>query len=201
MTLDGISRGKFVSSSWMISSTACSISFHGERPLLARLRDAAEQLVPVKRFAAPVALDHADVRALDLLVRGEAEFADEHFPASPDRGTVLRKSGIDYFVFDPTAFWAAHGSSKLQTPAFITRCCGVKLLCQTNPDPILLRKLNPRPLQQRLQDFFRLEILHRHLIRRPAMRGVIRVDLSHRLRDFIQSPESEQPAFCRRNAA
>ena len=63
----------------------------------------------IKNFVTPISLDHAQIAALDFLVRGEAVRAAETNASTPDTGVIARLPRIDDLVIAVSALWTAHG--------------------------------------------------------------------------------------------
>src|SRR4029453_18817873 len=78
------------------------------RTLFESLGDAARKLATIERLVRPVALDHAQVRALDFLVSRKTISALEALAAPANAGAIARLSGIDNLVITRAALGATH---------------------------------------------------------------------------------------------
>src|SRR4029077_18738421 len=70
--------------------------------------DAAGELAPIERLLRAVALDHAEIGALDFLVSGETIAAFETLAPPANARAIARLSGIDYLVITRAALGATH---------------------------------------------------------------------------------------------
>src|ERR1019366_6001189 len=80
----------------------------GNRPPGEGLAQAAGQLVPVELLTTAIALHHDQAGRLDPLIGGEAHAARGAFAASPDRGGVIKVTGVDDARLAVAALWTAH---------------------------------------------------------------------------------------------
>lgn len=75
-------------------------SVHGDGAFLAGFDEAAHEFLAVECLACAVAFDDSELGAFDLLVGGVAVGALKTFPAATDGCAILRRSGIEDFVFE-----------------------------------------------------------------------------------------------------
>jgi hypothetical protein len=76
--------------------------------LFESFRNAAREFAPIEWFVGAIAFHHAQIRALDFLVSGEAITAFETLAAPANAGAVARLSGIDYLIITRAALGATH---------------------------------------------------------------------------------------------
>ena len=83
----------------------------GDRPLLAGLEHAAQELAPVKGLPGAALLDDHQGEHLHGLVGGEAILAFQALPPPADAGAVVGGAGVDDLAVQGGAEWAFHISS------------------------------------------------------------------------------------------
>lgn len=93
---------------------------HAYRAFLAGLDHTAQDFLAVECLVYVVAFYHAQLRALDLLVRCVAVLTTYALTTSAYARAVLRHARVDHFVFHVTALDASHA------PHLSTICGGVK---------------------------------------------------------------------------
>src|SRR5437879_6780488 len=76
--------------------------------LLESFGNAAGEFSTIERLVSAIALHHPQVRALDLLVSGEAISAFEALAAPANAGAIARLTGIDDLVITRAALGATH---------------------------------------------------------------------------------------------
>ena len=104
----GISSPYFFVSSSIISLTVFSIASRLTGRFSHALSRPADQLAPVERLVAPVALQHAQVVALDFLVGREPMFAGETLPPATDNRLIFDGARIDDLIIASLTFGATH---------------------------------------------------------------------------------------------
>src|SRR5437016_9885724 len=88
--------------------------------LLESFGNAPSELPSIERLVSAIALHHAQVRALDLLVGGEAISAFEALAAPANAGAIARLTGIDDLVITRAALGATHSVKALNnTPRVV----------------------------------------------------------------------------------
>src|SRR5207253_1073239 len=88
--------------------------------LLESFGNAPSELPSIERLVSAIALHHAQVRALDLLVSGEAISAFEALAAPANAGAIARLTGIDDLVITRAALGATHSVKALNnTPRVV----------------------------------------------------------------------------------
>src|SRR3954452_7757517 len=87
----------------------------GDRPLVGRARETAQQLLAIERLPRAVALDDGDRRRLGALVRREAHAAVLALAPAADRVARLGEPGVDHAGRGGLAGGAPHGP-------YSTRC-------------------------------------------------------------------------------
>src|SRR5262249_30508522 len=96
-------------------------SSHADRPLLAPLQQARNQLLPVEPLTGAVFLDHHVRALLDPFVAGEALAAAETLTPTADHFPFFRLAGIDHLVAEVRAVGTLHAVTPMtlaaRTPA------------------------------------------------------------------------------------
>src|SRR6266404_2347602 len=83
--------------------------------LLESFGNAAGEFSAIERLVSAIALHHPQVRALDLLVSGEAISAFEALAAPANAGAIARLTGIDDLVITRAALGATHSVKGLNS--------------------------------------------------------------------------------------
>src|SRR5947199_10705332 len=78
------------------------------RAFLESFGNAAREFASIERFMGAVAFNHAQVRALDLLVSRKTISAFETLTASANAGAIARLSRIDNLVITRAALGSTH---------------------------------------------------------------------------------------------
>jgi hypothetical protein len=79
-----------------------------DRPFLACLGDARQELVPVKRLTASVALYDPKISPLNFLIGGESLGTIDALTAPTDASAILGQSRVNDAVFETPASGAIH---------------------------------------------------------------------------------------------
>src|ERR1041384_7835246 len=79
-----------------------------DRTFFARFGQAVHEFAAIEWFMGAIALDNAQVGALDLLVGREAIGALQTDAAAADAGTITRLAGVDDFVVTKAALGTTH---------------------------------------------------------------------------------------------
>src|SRR5437763_6074002 len=87
--------------------------------LFESFRDTGGQFAPIKRFMSSVTFHHAQIGALDFLVRGKAILAFQTFTTTTDTGAIPRLTGIDDLVITRPALGATHSMEVPITIPFV----------------------------------------------------------------------------------
>ena len=106
-----VSRLDFATASFQIVDDVIDELLEGQQTggtFLESLGNAAGELASIERLVGAIALDHAQVRALDFFVSGKAISAFEALAAPANARAIARLTGIDDFIIARAALGATH---------------------------------------------------------------------------------------------